>query len=293
VHDGGRTDSSIPGSATVVHVDLDGVEPGRIGSVDLAIRSDAAEFVRRLAAAGITGDWSDWNTRTKAAQGAHALLYADVEPITASGRMHPWIAAREVTRALDSDGIGIFDGGELAGWVSLFAAGRRPGSWFGLGAMGGLGVGPGFAIGAATARPDARTVLMSGDGAIGFHLQELNTMARHRLPITVVVFNNMGWGMSLHGQQALYGEATRVAVDLPDTRYDRIAESFGLYAERVAKPEEIGAAMARARAAGGPALLDLAIAPEIIHPMMQQMMQPVPEGHTRVPYYETIPPGEA
>jgi acetolactate synthase-1/2/3 large subunit len=51
--------------------------------------------------------------------------------------------------------------------------------------------------------------------------------------------------------------------------------------------------MARARASGGPALLDLAIAPEVVHPMMAQMMQPVAEGHTRVPYYETIPPGEA
>jgi acetolactate synthase-1/2/3 large subunit len=290
---GGRTGSSIPESATIVHVDIDGVEPGRIGSVGLAVRSDAAEFIRRLSAAGITGDWAEWNTRTKAAQGAHALLYADAEPITASGRMHPWFAAREVTAALDADSIGIFDGGELSGWVSLFARGSRPASWFGLGAMGGLGVGPGFAIGAATARPDARTVLMCGDGAIGFHLQELNTMQRHGLPVTVVVFNNLGWGMSLHGQQALYGEDTRVVVDLPDTRYDRIAEAFGLYGERVDKPEEIGAAMARARATGGPALLDLAIAPEVVHPMMAQMQQPVPEGHTRVPYYETIPPGEA
>ncbi len=290
---GGRTGSSIPESATIVHVDIDGVEPGRIGSVGLAVRSDAAEFIRRLSAAGITGDWAEWNARTKAAQGAHALLYADAEPITASGRMHPWFAAREVTAALDADSIGIFDGGELSGWVSLFARGSRPASWFGLGAMGGLGVGPGFAIGAATARPDARTVLMCGDGAIGFHLQELNTMKRHGLPVTVVVFNNLGWGMSLHGQQALYGEDTRVVVDLPDTRYYRIAEAFGLYGERVGKPEEIGAAMARARATGGPALLDLAIAPEVVHPMMAQMQQPVPEGHTRVPYYETIPPGEA
>ena len=290
---GGRTESSIPASATLVHVDVDGVEPGRIGTVDLAIRSDAAEFVRRLSTAGITGDWSEWNTRTKAAQGAHALLYTDAEPITASGRMHPWIAAREVTGTLDKGCIGIFDGGELAGWVSLFAKGHQRASWFGLGAMGGLGVGPGFAIGAAIARPEARTVLMSGDGAIGFHLQELNTMVRHWLPITTVVFNNMGWGMSLHGQQALYGEATRVVVDLPDTRYDRIAEAFGLYGERVVDPEEIGAAMRRARATRGPALLDLAIAPEVVHPMMQQMLQPVPEGHTRVPYYETIPPGEA
>ena len=50
--------------------------------------------------------------------------------------------------------------------------------------------------------------------------------------------------------------------------------------------------LARARAAGGPALLDLAIAPEVVHPMMAKMQQPVPDGHTMVPYYETIPPGE-
>jgi hypothetical protein len=62
---------------------------------------------------------------------------------------------------------------------------------------------------------------------------------------------------------------------------------------RRARPEEIGAAMARARSSGGPALLDLAVAPEVVHPMMAQMLQPVPEGHTHVPYYETIPPGEA
>ncbi|WP_067662351.1 thiamine pyrophosphate-binding protein [Nocardia miyunensis] len=290
---GGRTTSSIPASATVVQVDVDGIEPGRVGSVDLAVRSDATEFVRRLSAAKIAGDWSEWNMRAKAARGAHELVYADAEPITVSGRIHPWIAAREVTGALDVESVGIFDGGEVACWVSMFATGHRAGSWFGLGAMGGLGVGPGMAIGAATARPGARVVLMSGDGAIGFHIQELDTMVRHHLPITVVVFNNMGWGMSLHGQQSLYGEATRVLVDLPDTRYDRIAESFGLYGERIDKPEEIGAALRRARATGGPALLDLAIAPEIVHPVMQQMLQQVPEGHTQVPYYETIPPGEA
>ena len=290
---GGRTGSAIPASATVVHVDIDGVEPGRIGSVDLAVRSDAAEFVRRLSTSEIAGEWHEWNTRTKAAQGAHAMLYADAEPVTTSGRMHPWIAAREVTEVFDDNTIGIFDGGETSGWVAMFATGSRPGSWFGLGAMGGLGVGPGFAIGAAVARPQARTVLMSGDGAIGFHLQELDTMVRHCLPITTVVFNNMGWGMSLHGQQALYGESTRVLVDLPDTRYDRIAEAFGLYGERIDDPARIGDAMRRARTAGGPALLDLAIAPEVVHPMMTRMMQPVPEGHTRVPYYETVPPGEA
>jgi acetolactate synthase-1/2/3 large subunit len=135
--------------------------------------------------------------------------------------------------------------------------------------------------------------LLSGDGALGFHLPEFDTMVRHKLPITTIVFNNQVWGMSLHGQQALYGTDTRVVVDLPDTRYDRIAAAFGLYAERVEQPEEIGPAMRRAFASGKPACLDLAIAAEVVHPMMQQLGQAVPEGHTRIPYYETIPPGEA
>ena len=293
---GGRSGSSIPGDAIVIHVDVDGVEPGRIGSVDLVLRSDVAEFVRALTASAPRAslpDWRAWNDTARAAQGAHSLLYAEAEAITPSGRMHPYFAAREVVGSLDSDSIGIFDGGEVAGWVSMFAKANKPGSWFGLGMMGGLGVGPGFAIGAAVGRPGERVVLMSGDGAIGFHLQELDTVCRHQLPVTVVVFNNMGWGMSLHGQQSLYGEETRILVDLPDVRYDLLAEALGLDGKRVEHPDEIGAAMERARSSGGPALIDLAIAPEVVHPMMEQMFAPIPEGHVRVPYYEAIPPGEA
>ena len=166
--------------------------------------------------------------------------------------MHPYHAAREVVGTLDADSVGIFDGGEVSGWVSLFALPQRRGGWFGLGMLGGLGVGPGFAIGAAVARPGERIVLFAGDGAIGFHIGELDTMVRQDLPITVVVFNNEGWGMSLHGQQAIYGEGTRVVVDLPGTRYDRIAQAFGMAAERIEDPHGIAPAMERgpARRAG-------------------------------------------
>lgn len=291
---GGRSTSMVPASARVVHVDIDGTEPGRIGTVDLAVRSDAAEFVRALATSRSTWpNWAKWNDATKAAQGGYAYLYAGDDPIAPSGRMHPYFAAKAVVEALDTETIAIYDGGELSAWMSFFARAHRPRSWFGLGMMGGLGVGPGFAIGAQVARPESRVVLLSGDGALGFHLSEFNTMVRHKLPITTIVFNNQGWGMSLHGQQALYGTDTRVIVDLPDTRYDQIAAAFGLYAERVERPEEIGPAMRRAFDSGKPACLDLAIAPEIVHPIMQQLSQAVPEGHTRIPYYETIPPGEA
>ncbi|MBP1687153.1 MAG: bznB [Deltaproteobacteria bacterium] len=291
---GSRSNSMIPAAARVIQVDVDGVEPGRIGSVDLAVRADVAEFVRALAASRKGWpSWAAWNDATKVAQGAHAFLYAGAEPVTPSGRLHPYFAAKAVIESLGPETITVYDGGEVSAWMAFFARAHRPRSWFGCGMMGGLGIGPGFAIGAQVARPEARVVLVSGDGALGFHLPEFNTMVRHRLPITTVVFNNLGWGMSLHGQQAIYGTDTRVIVDLPDTRYDQIAAAFGLYAERVDRPEEIGPAMQRAAASGRPACLDLAIAPEIVHPMMEQVGLPVPEGYTRIPYYEPVPPGEA
>jgi acetolactate synthase-1/2/3 large subunit len=158
--------------------------------------------------------------------------------------------------------------------------------------MGGLGVGQGMAIGAQVARPDHRVVLITGDGGIGFHLQEFDTMVRHQLPITTIVMNNSSWGMSLHGQEALYGPGTAVAVRLPDTRYERIAESFGCYGERVEKVDDIAAALQRAWASGRPACLDLTISTQAVHPMLADLSADVPEGATRIPYYETIPSGE-
>ncbi|MCU0270220.1 MAG: thiamine pyrophosphate-binding protein [Acidimicrobiales bacterium] len=290
---GSRGHSMIPADAAVVHVDLDPAEPGRIGRPELAVTADVAELCRALA--GVDTDWPDWSEwleRTHGARGAHAMLYADAPELTASGRIHPYVAAREVAAAIGPDPTVVFDGGESSGWINFFARARRPGRWVGIGYLGGLGVGPGFAIGAQVAHPGERVVLVSGDGALGFNLPELDTMLRHELPIVTVVFNNTGWGMSLHGQQLVFGEKTHVVVDLPDTRYDRIAEGFGAHGERVERPEDIAPAIERALAAGRPALVDIAVAPDVTHPIMNDLGQPVPEGHIRIPYYESMPLGE-
>jgi acetolactate synthase I/II/III large subunit len=283
----------VPDSARVVTVDVDGTEPGRIGRTELAVTSDVGELVGALADhGGPWPDWSAWTEATRAAVDAPALLFADAAPVTASGHIHPYVAAREIAAAVGPEPTVVYDGGEASGWINLFARARRPGNWFGIGYLGGLGVGPGMAIGAQVADRDRRVVLVTGDGALGFNVAELDTMVRHRLPIVTVVLDNQGWGMSLHGQQLVYGEDTRVAVDLPGTRYDRVAEAFGLHAELVHAPHEVGPAVRRALDADGPALVQVAVAPEVIHPMMDDLGKPVPEGHTRIPYYESIPPGE-
>ncbi|GAB92657.1 thiamine pyrophosphate-binding protein [Gordonia rhizosphera] len=289
---GSRTESIIPHDAMVIHVDLDGTQPGRIGEVAVSITADAAETVRALGAvASRLPGWGEWTRKVVEGANAHALLYADDERESEHG-LHPYWACRSLVDALPPDAHLVFDGGETAGWISFFARGREPRSWFGLGSMGGLGVGQGMAIGAQVARPDRPVVLVTGDGGVGFHLQEFDTMIRHRLPITTVVLNNSGWGMSSHGQSALFGQGTSVAVELPDTRYDTIASSFGCHGEHVTSLAEVAPALHRALGSGRPACIDLRVSDRVTHPMMADLTADLPDGYTRIPYYEAIPHGE-
>jgi len=296
---GGRAEHPIGPDARVVHVDVDAVEPGRIGRVDEAVVSDVAEFLRaltrRIADRPELAGWADWAQLTHGTRGAHAMLYQDAaDP---DDGLHPYRAAQAVSAALADDDTLVYDGGETSGWINFFSQAARPRSWFGLAYMGGLGVGMGFALGAQAARQQAgggeRVVLVTGDGAVGFHLQEFDTMRRHDLPVITIVFNNDGWGMSYHGQDVVLGQGRRVAVDLPPTRYDLIAESMGLHGERVTRIDDIAPAIDRARESGRPACIDVAISPAIVHPMMDPLTAELPEGSIRIPYYEPVPAGEA
>jgi len=292
----GRSSAVIPEGAAVVHVDVDPAELGRMSSPEVAVAADVAQFAIELTAA-VDGDgavdFTDWNADSRQAAGLAALMWADARPVTESGRIHPYVAAAEIWKALAEDDVVTADGGESSGWIAAGARAQRPGDYQGIGMLGGLGIGTGFSIGLSFARPGQRVVGVTGDGALGFNIAEWDTMVRHRLPVTTVVMNNLGWGMSFHGQDAIYGDGNRVVSDLPDTRYDQIAAGFGLHAERVERAEDIGPALRRAKDSGGPACVDIAVAPEIVHPMMQPLSQPLADGAIRIPYYEPIPDGEA
>jgi acetolactate synthase-1/2/3 large subunit len=159
-----------------------------------------------------------------------------------------------------------------------------------LGYMGFLGIGQGFAIGAQIAEPARRVLQVTGDGAYGFHIQELDTMVRHGLPVVTVVLNNACWGMSIHGQQAVYGEGNDVITRLADTDYHEIARAFGGYGERVTDLAEVRPAVERAFASGLPACINVAVTSSVVHPLTTAMLGNLEaEDEIVVPYYENIP----
>jgi acetolactate synthase-1/2/3 large subunit len=131
-------------------------------------------------------------------------------------------------------------------------------------------------------------VLVIGDGGAGFHPQEFDTMVRHGLRVVTVVVNNKSWGMSLHGQEVLYGDEAGVVTLLPDTDYHRVAEGLGAFGVRVDRLEDVGPALRSAFDHDGPSCINLAVARDVAHPVTAAMLGTVGAGGTVIPYYDNV-----
>jgi acetolactate synthase-1/2/3 large subunit len=286
---GGRA-SLFPG-AKLIQIDVDASEIGRMHDVAVPVLADCREALLALTAGASDRtwpDWSGWVETATSAKDAHRAGFVD--ETTESGKPHPYFAARAIVEACPPDTIFVMDGAEAPSWGEFFVTTETIGGVLRLGYLGCLGVGPGFAIGAHRARPDAPVVIITGDGAAGFHLQEFDTMARHGIPVVTVVFNNAVWGMSIHGQEAVFGDRGVVVSELADSAYEKVAEAFGGYGERVGSIGEISDAMKRAFDSGVPACLNVEIDPHVVHPITTMMLGDVTStDEIVVPYYENIP----
>ncbi len=106
---------------------------------------------------------------------------------------------------------------------------------------------------------------MLGDGTAGESLMDVDTLARHQLPVVTVVGNNSRWAREQHPMRFLHG--SDVAAELaPQTPYEKIAQVLGADAETVTKPQDIGAALHRASASGAPYLINVITGPEAAYP---------------------------
>ncbi|MFC0282316.1 thiamine pyrophosphate-binding protein [Camelimonas abortus] len=290
---GGRSGAIIPDGARVAQIDVDGAEIGRLRPVDLAIVADAAETLEALLARGGDAPWPDRGAWTKLLQEAPKLAaapFAGAPPLGPNGLLHPFHAARAVAEALAPDTAIAWDGGEAPAWIRPLVRTPEVGLNAGNGYLGCLGVGQGFAIGLARARPRRPVALFLGDGAAGFHIAEFDTMVRHRLPVTTVIFNNACWGMSQHGQELVFGRQHLTAVKLAATDYHEVARGFGCYGEKVTRLEDIAPAIRRAQAQDLPACVNIVTDPDVVHPVTVTMVGDVEsEGQIPVPYYENIP----
>jgi acetolactate synthase-1/2/3 large subunit len=119
-----------------------------------------------------------------------------------------------------------------------------------------IGVGLPLALGAAVAKPDRRVVLIAGDGGFMLSCAELSTAAQYGLNITVVIFNDRGYGVLRNVQRVMF-EGRHVGVDLHPVDFRLMAESMGVPARAVPKKADFQQALEWGLAQHGPAVLDV------------------------------------
>jgi acetolactate synthase-1/2/3 large subunit len=174
------------------------------------------------------------------------------------GAVHPIDVCRALETAMSGrrETVLVADGGEYAQWAqgTLSATHRITN-----GPAGAIGAAPPFAAAAKLACPDALVVACMGDGSFGFHLAELDTAVRHRLPYVAVVGNDATWNAEQQIQRREYGPDRLIGCDLLPTRYDLAVQGLGGHGELVTERADLGPAIERAIASGRPACVNVMI----------------------------------
>jgi acetolactate synthase-1/2/3 large subunit len=194
----------------------------------------------------------------------HGLAQPKAIPPRPSGKLDPAGVGAVLAELLPANAI-VSDESATAG-LALFplTAGAAPHDWLTL-TGGSIGQGLPLGVGAAVACPDRKVICLEADGSAMYTVQALWTMAREKLDIATVIFNNGSYAI-LNIELARVGVAepgpkARALLDLTDPAigWVPLAQGMGVPAKRATTVEEFRAAFAEAVAAEGPRLVEAVI----------------------------------
>ncbi len=243
------------------------IEPEMIAlnrPVDLAILGDAKETLRfLLEEVRKLGDLKPPNEKLKEYRKIQEDWLADFLRQAESNEkpIHPLRVIKEVRDFYPRNAIACIDGGNTAVWAYYLNRIYEPNTFLWAADSGHLGTGLPYAIGAKLANPERPVYLITGDGAFGLTIQELETASRENVKITAIVMNDGAWGMIKGAQMAICG-GRYMGVDFGEVRYDKVAEAMGWVGIRVEDPEDIAYSLDKAESVEKPALLDVKISQE-------------------------------
>jgi acetolactate synthase-1/2/3 large subunit len=120
-------------------------------------------------------------------------------------------------------------------------------------------------------------ISLNGDGGFMFNVQELSSMARHKINAVAVVFDDGAYGNVRRTQRQSFGGRT-IASDLLNPDWVKLAEAFGLRGVRADSPDNLRAALREALRANEPALIAVPVGemPSMWHLLRGRQAAPPP-----------------
>lgn len=158
--------------------------------------------------------------------------------------------------------------------------------------LGEMGYGLPAAMGASFASNRGEVLCLNCDGGMMMNLQELQTVAHHKLPIKIIVFNNDGYLMIKHTQKALFagryaGTDKRSGVSCPD--FSKLATAFGMPSYQIRTWQDVAEVMPKVQAHQGPVICEVFMHPEQLF-VPKLSLAPQKDGSIVSPPLEDLSP---
>ncbi|WP_333830726.1 thiamine pyrophosphate-binding protein [Pararhodobacter sp.] len=243
----------------LIHIHPDADEIGRVYGPHLGFAGNIPDTAAALAGLSLARQnvWGDWVGRLRQEYLADTAMPADGGWALDMGQA--FCALRD---DLPDDVIITLDAGNHTGWAQRFLRFGRPGRELGS-TCGAMGYSVPTAVAASLVHPERLVLAMVGDGGFMMSGQELATAVQYGATPVVLVFNNGIYGtIRMHQEREHPHRLSGTTLGGQD--FVRMAEGYGCYAERVTRTADFAPALARARASGRAAVLELVTDPEQI-----------------------------
>ena len=240
-------------NATIVHMDVDPAEIGKNMETHIPLVGDARLILSQLVEKLPDKPAPDWTAELRQ---LHPHKPRPGEPDTVSPRE----VLSELCAQAEPDAVLVADVGQNQIWSARSFQLER-GRFLTSGGMGTMGYAVPAAYGAKLAAPERQVIAVCGDGSFQMQMMELATIMANRIPVKIIVMNNMRLGMVRELQANHYaGNETAVSLEgNPD--FVRLGEAYGIRCRRLSEGGEIAAAVRELLESPEPFLLECTISP--------------------------------
>ena len=243
----------------IIHIEIDPAEIGKNIDVYHHITGDLeyvlAEITKKLPQL----EHKEWMEQIAEWKKLYALR---MMPIEREDEVLPQDVIEELDRQTAGKAIITTEVGQHQMWAAQFYNFRCERSFASSGGLGTMGYGLGAAMGSKIGNPDREVINIAGDGSFFMNCNELSSLAKHKIPIIELVFENDVLGMVRQWQRLFYGKRFSQTTIDRGTDLMKLADAFGVEGIRIVNKNEIRDGIAKAlklASEGKPVLLDVII----------------------------------